>query len=472
MSGIEIVSTDFLVYVFVAFWLYHFLPQQYKKLFLLLASYLFYISWGLEYFAVLIVFTTVNYYFARLLEKNPTAVLLTAAISINAITFLVLKALVGPYGENFFTVYLGAERAEELTALLLPVGFSFYILEGIAYLVDVYRRQLPAERNYLSLALYFAYFPKMLAGPIERSRSFLAESKKDIFLESHQVEEAGYLILLGLLRKVVVSDRLRLFLPVEIFSSPVIFSPVERIVWLLVFAFVLYNDFAGYSSIMRGVSMLFGIKLKINFMQPMFARTFSDFWTRWHISLSEWLRDYVFFPVRRYLSRKHAPLLVMLVLPPLLTMLVSGYWHGAYLSIIVWGLLHGFYLVIEQILQRKKILNSQGKYQWLNAVLVFFGTTFAWIFFLSLGMGPAKAFLSPMSTATGIHIELVVFLELLVLMSISLWCDLSEQKEADLAFPRLWSPNKQGWFVAFVCISLLLSLSVGNDISGFVYQGF
>lgn len=472
INPIAIVSLQFFVFVVIALFVYYAIPEKYKNIWLLLLSYAFYVTWGLGYLLTIIIFTLANYFLARGIERTHSKILFQIAILINGLSFILLKALVGPYGFSLLGRVFDQVVAAELTAILLPVGFSFYVLESISYLVDVYREQISAEQDLLVLALYFAYFPKMLAGPIERARTFIPSIKAAKLITPQRVEEGIYLILLGLLRKVAISDRLLLFLPKDVFSTAENYVFPERVLWLFIFAFILYNDFAGYSSLVRGVSLLFGIDLKVNFKAPMFARSFSEFWTRWHISLSEWLRDYIFFPTRRWFSARHAPLWLGFWIAPLATMLVSGYWHGAYLSMIGWGFIHGIYLVFEQGLQRARLFPRTGIAARVYGFFVFLAVTFAWIFFCVPGLGAVKSYLFSSALQTSWTAPAFYFPDLLLLPLFSVWLDSREEKLKDLAFLRKWTPIQQAVGVAGILTLLLLLSSAGANLSGFVYQGF
>jgi D-alanyl-lipoteichoic acid acyltransferase DltB (MBOAT superfamily) len=351
----------------------------------------------------------------------------------------------------------------------MPIGFSFYILQIISYLIDIQRGQLKAERDFIHFALYLTYFPKMLAGPIERARNFLPQLKQARLVDKNAIEQGLYLILLGLLRKIVIADHLAKLRPTDIFSKPENYTSLERAVWLLVFAFIIYNDFAGYTSIIRGVSCLLGIQLSPNFRQPFLARSFSDFWTRWHISLSEWLRDYIFYPVRRWLMQLHWPGWIALIVPSMLTMLASGFWHGAYLALLLWGFLHGLYLVIEQFLQQAKLLPRDGYKTHLYSMIVFLMVTLAWVPFNVPSVRSAGRYLTGLLPPYTTTFDLYILPDLL-LLCFSLWLDRQEQHHNDLAFPRKWTTSQQPWGVAIAVILIFLFRNTGNDLSRFVYQ--
>lgn len=470
MRPIEIVSLDFLILTLITVAITWALVPRHRSIWLLVLSCVFYATWGLSYLVVLAVLVLINYWLAHKIQKEKSRLLFITGLAINALSLILLKVLSGPYGFNLFTRLASEEQAIELTSILLPIGFSFYTLQVISYLTDVYRGQITPENNIVHFALYMIYFPKLLAGPIERAKSFLQQVKNPRVIDRESIEQGLYLILIGLLRKIVIADRLSMLRPADIFTSPENYSSVEQYIWLLVFAFALYNDFSGYTSIVRGVSFLLGIELSPNFKQPMFSRSFSDFWTRWHISLSEWLRDYIFYPLRRWLMRNRWNRWLAMLIPPLVTMLVSGYWHGAYFTMIAWGLLHGLYLSVEQILGHFKLI--RGWFAKLYPVMVFIGVTLAWIPFNASGMSTMTKFLLGIVIPNSSKVNASLLLDILIPILMSLWLDWQQHKQDDLAFPRKWKPSVQAWGTAIIIGFLILMSGTGTDLSGFVYQGF
>jgi len=467
MKPIDIVSANFFILAGLAVLVYYLLSPRAQVVWVLMVSYFFYATWSWGYLATLIIFSCLNFFLALGIEKNKSRLLFILSIIMNAGSLMALKFLTGPYGTNL----LEQIKQPILTGILLPIGFSFYVLQNISYITDVYRGQTKAERDIFNFALYFAYFPKLLAGPIERARQFLPQLSQKRNVDTKTIEQGLYLILIGLVRKVIIADQLAKLLPTDGFSNPQNYSSLEQVIWLLIFAFVIYNDFAGYTSIVRGVSCFFGIQLSPNFKQPFLAKSFSDFWTRWHISLSEWLRDYIFFPARRWLMSMKLPGWTAWMIPPMLTMLVSGFWHGAYLALIFWGFLHGIYLMIEQLLQQFKILPKSGLKSRLYGLVVFILVTLAWVPFNTPSVRSAGRFflefLPPYSASFNL-----LFLPELLLILLSLWIDKQEQRYNDQSFPRNWSASAQKWGVATAIILLYLFSSAGNDISRFVYQFF
>ena len=269
--------------------------------------------------------------------------------------------------------------------ILIPLGLSYYVLQTISYLVDVYRGQLKAGTDLVDFALYLAYFPKLIAGPIERARTFLPKLAQPRIVDNQMLARSITLIFMGMVRKLLIADLLMASLLPDVFELPSKYTPPELILWLIIYAFALYNDFAGYTDMVRGVSGLFGIELSANFQIPYFSRNFTEFWKRWHITLSEWLRDYIYFPISRVLRRGNPTFqkVANLVLPPMLTMLVSGLWHGLGLHMLVWGGLHGLYQIAERIpaLWRPAVppQNQPIWRQWLGMGVVFTFVILAWV---------------------------------------------------------------------------------------------
>jgi hypothetical protein len=462
---IEIVSLDFLTLGLVTLAVYYFLPHRAQAFWLLSVSYFFYATWNPLYPLVLLFLTILNFNLALQIEKTQSRILLIVGVGINVISFTLLKIFSGPYGQDVI-------GKTDLTSVLLPIGFSFYLLQIISYLIDVSRGQIKPEQQFSHFALYIAYFPKMLAGPIERAKDFLPQLKRERIVDQSAIEQGLYLLLLGMIRKIVIADHLALLRPADIFSASQNYLPYERAIWLLVFAFTIYNDFAGYTSIVRGVSNLMGIELSPNFRQPFLARSFSDFWARWHITLSEWLKDYIFYPVRRWLMSIPANRWLVLLLPPLITMLTSGFWHGASLALITWGLAHASFLIVEQLLQQVGLLPKKGWMTYAYGIFVFFSVTLAWIPFNTPSVRGAARFLSNFTSQPNRSFDLMNLPDILILVLLSFWMDRQEVRNADPAFPRNWTVSRQAWGVAFAILLLLLFTGTGTDLSRFVYQGY
>jgi D-alanyl-lipoteichoic acid acyltransferase DltB (MBOAT superfamily) len=351
MDQINIISIEFLGFVLATLAIYYLLPGKLQNLFLLIASYFFYSTWSGFFVWALAGVTLINFGFGLWLQKSEThkKAILRTGIVIN-IAILAWYLVGGPYVRSLPS--LSVEMIFKLfPIIILPVGISYYTLNGISYLIDISLRLSKPTTNLIDFALYLAYFPKLISGPLERARKFLPLLAEKRVVDNAQIASSLTLILVGLFRAAILSGVFALLLPGSPLQDPAHASAPALIWAMLTFMFFIYNQFAGYTDIVRGVSGLYGIPLTRNFMQPFFSKDFSDFWQRWHISLSQWLRDYIYMPtsrafLRRNPSRTNIP---NLIVPPLATMLVSGLWHGATPNLVLWGFLMGLFIVIENI---------------------------------------------------------------------------------------------------------------------------
>jgi D-alanyl-lipoteichoic acid acyltransferase DltB (MBOAT superfamily) len=260
----------------------------------------------------------------------------------------------------------------------------------LSYTIDVYNRRQEPVRSLVEYALFLAFFPTLLAGPIDRARSLLPQIAAPRSLTAEKLRDGLHLILIGFFKKLVIADNLALRIVNPVFDHYLDYTGLDLGLAGLAFAFQLYADFSGYTDIARGVALLLGFETTLNFNLPYFALNPTDFWQRWHISLSEWLRDYIFFPVRRAMLRwKGSPALLGLLLPPLVTMSLSGLWHGAQWTFVLWGVYHGLLIILYRWLEKKPIHQDP----WRSGVaiplvamriaLMFFLTLLGWFFFRS-----------------------------------------------------------------------------------------
>jgi D-alanyl-lipoteichoic acid acyltransferase DltB (MBOAT superfamily) len=308
---------------------------------ILLAASLFFYGWAGEGFLLLLLTSlVVDYAAARMVdeERTPSRRRWAVAMSV-AVNLLVLGAFkyFGFFAENVAHVLaaLGMKADYPTVKLILPLGISFYTFQGIAYVVDVYRRRLPAEKNPVDYFLFITFFPQLVAGPIERAAHLLPQVKNPRRITPAGIEAAIFLILWGYFKKVVIADRLAAVVE-PIFFRNEMFAGFATFVGMVAFALQIYCDFSGYTDIGRGLARLLGFELMLNFRLPYFAANPREFWQRWHVSLSAWLRDYVYIPLggnRKGEAATHRNLLV--------TMLIGGLWHGAAWHFVAWGAFHG-----------------------------------------------------------------------------------------------------------------------------------
>jgi D-alanyl-lipoteichoic acid acyltransferase DltB (MBOAT superfamily) len=338
--------------------LLHFvLPHRFRWLMLLVASFYFYMAWRPEYIILLVGAIVVTYVTALRVHaeqnKSRRKVYLVIGLVLLLGTLFVFKYF-NFFNESFRSV-AGLFRAPyPIPALdvVLPIGISFYTFQLISYLVDSYRNQLKPERNLGTIALYAAFFPQLVAGPIERASHLINQFREEHRFDYNRTIDGFRLMMWGFFKKVVVADRLDAFVQ-TVYANPTAYSGVPLIMSTFFFAFQVYCDFSGYTDIARGAARSMGFSLVDNFDRPYFSRSIPEFWKRWHISLSTWLADYVYTPLTKTrairLSWYHKFLLSLL-----LTFLISGLWHGANWTFIAWGGLHGIYMMSSIAFQKHR----------------------------------------------------------------------------------------------------------------------
>lgn len=380
-----VTSLVFFISALAAALVFHRMPARLRLPWLLLISAAFLVVWNWQFVLILALFGLVNFWLGLQVERSHTSGNL--AWKILGILFNVLVLFIFKYNHFFLPSLqrlLGSKTAPALQ-MLLPVGLSFLVVQMISYLLDVANQRLKAEHDLVKFGVYTLYFPKLLSGPVERARLFLPRLDAPLPFDRVLFNRSFSLIAIGLLRKLVLANPLFSLIPADAFTAPVNYAGQHLVLWLLAYAFALFNDFAGYTAIIRGISLWFGIELGPNFNLPYFSRNFTEFWNRWHISLSAWLRDYLFFPVSRALlkrlpDRSH---FLNLVVPPLATMLVSGMWHGLGWNLLFWGGLHGLYQILERLpsLVRPSLPLDQ-RARWRNAlgiIVTFTLSVLAWL---------------------------------------------------------------------------------------------
>ena len=474
-----ITSLIFVLFTAVALTVYYLLPRRHQNFWLLFVSYVFIVSWDWTFAVVLGIVTALNFLLALRLRINNQGQrgLLWLGIGFNVLTLIFFRAAVFflPELEAALSSLGLSTRAGGLQ-ILVPLGLSYYTLQTISYLVDVYRGQLKAESDFVNFALYLAYFPKLVAGPIERARTFLPKLAGPRTVDNRVIAESVMLIFVGLVRKLLIADTLTASFLSDVFELPAKYSPPELVFWLLIYAFALYNDFAGYTNIVRGISGFFGIELSPNFRAPYFSRTFTEFWQRWHITLSEWLRDYIYFPTSRALSRFKPGYrrLANLIVPPLITMLVSGLWHGFSLNMILWGGLHGSYLIVERIPTLwRPVVPTQDQplwRQWLGVVVVFSLVILTWVPF-RWELPAAFQFWEALLNWSNIAIRYRRMLLVLPLLLGSLVLDFLQYRSEDEFIFLKWSPLAKAACMAMVLFWIFI-VTAGNFEQPFIYQAF
>ncbi len=384
-------SFEFIVFFILVTTSYFILPHKFRWLLLLVASCYFYMAFVPIY--ILILFGTILIdYFAGILIENAEGKKRKSFLILSLFANIGVLAVFKYY--NFFATNINELLSSfslkniPLLRILLPIGLSFHTFQAMSYTIEVYRGNQKAERHFGIYSLYVMFYPQLVAGPIERPQNILHQ-----FYEKHSFnwtnfEEGAKKILWGFFKKVVIADRLALVVG-NVYNHPQGHNGLEIILATIFFSFQIYCDFSGYSDIALGAAEMMGFKLMTNFNKPYFASSISEFWKRWHISLSTWFRDYLYISLGGNRVSKWRIYLNMFIV-----FLVSGLWHGANWTFIVWGALHGTYLMIEQLISRKsksEISNSKRNIKiGINFILV----AFAWIFFRATSMKDAMYIVS------------------------------------------------------------------------------
>lgn len=373
-------SLQFLLFFPVVCVIYFILPSlRIRNLFLLGASYYFYMNWEPVYALLLLTSTAITYFAAlgigHCTEQRGKRLYLIGSLVLN-LSILFLFKYYNFAAENISGLLAQCGMSVQMPkfTLLLPVGISFYIFQALGYSIDVYRGNTPVEKNFFTYALFVSFFPQLVAGPIERSANLLPQFKREHSFSYEKVMEGICLMLWGYFLKLVLADRCAFYVD-TIFNNVSEHNGGSFLLASLFFPFQIYGDFAGYSLIAIGTAKVMGFDLKENFRRPYFAATVTDFWRRWHISLSTWFRDYVYIPMggnRVSAARCYFNVMV--------TFVVSGVWHGANWTFVIWGTIHGVLQCFEKLLGWNK---TQWKTQRkiIHWALTFCIVCLAWIFF-------------------------------------------------------------------------------------------
>jgi alginate O-acetyltransferase complex protein AlgI len=378
-------SIPFFVFFPVVIGLYFALRGRWRLVMALLASYFFYAFARPEHLVLLLISTGVDYVVGRRLgvaEREGTRrLLLIASLTTNLGILFVFKYLEFFVNSAFAVFNIGSNYTAPDLGLVLPVGISFYTFQTLSYTIDIYRRRLEPEPNFLRFALFVAFFPQLVAGPIERASHLLPQLREEHAFDYYHVTSGLKLMAWGFFKKLVIADRLADYVNF-VYNDPASFAGNG---WVFIiatyfFAFQIYCDFSGYSDIAIGAARIMGIDLRDNFRTPYFSASIREFWGRWHISLSTWFRDYVYIPLggsRGTVRRWYINAMIVFV--------VSGLWHGAAWTFVVWGAIHGGLYVLNIAYSRfNSLVDGTQRIHipvWVGVLLTFHATCFAWVFF-------------------------------------------------------------------------------------------
>lgn len=399
-------SYEFLLFFPIVVLIYYIIPKKMRYVWLLLASYYFYMCWNVKYVLLLFTSTLITYLSGLWIGKFE---------NLNKKKWVVFFSFASNLGILFFFKYanFAIENLNRLTRslyglgeisalnILLPVGISFYIFQALSYTMDIYRDEIKAEKNFFKYALFVSFFPQLVAGPIERSKNLLKQINEYHAFDLENVKSGFMSMIWGYFLKLVIADRIAIFVN-EVYGNSQSQSAAVLLIASILFAFEIYCDFAGYSLIAIGAAKVMGFQLMENFNSPYLAENVADFWRRWHISLSTWFKDYLYIPLggnRKGSVRKYLNLMTVFLL--------SGLWHGANWTFVIWGGLNGFYQVIGDLIRKakrdkksktenesSKIDNKKSRFALIskitNFAITFILIDVSWIFFRADNLSQAR----------------------------------------------------------------------------------
>lgn len=457
--------------------LYVLLPHHKQNRMLLLASYVFYSAWDWRFLSLIFISTVVDYHTAHAIEKNNQATKRRLYLLLSISTNLGLLGFFKYYG--FFSESLahlffmfGVQIDNVTLNIVLPVGISFYTFQTMSYTIDIYNRKLKPADNFLDFALFVAFFPQLVAGPIERAKNLLPQIYNSRNLTLDQTFRGIYLILWGLFKKVVIADGLATAVN-TVYNTPGTVSSVDVLLATVYFSLQIYCDFSGYSDIARGVSKLLGFELIINFKVPYFSDSPSEFWRRWHISLSEWLRDYLYIPIG---GNRHGVFKTFRNL--MLTMTLGGLWHGAAWNFIFWGIYHGLLLSFYRIIASLFKKSVQANFNFFKLmlpvrVLVFFTfTCFGWLLFRANSIEQILSFTNKLIFFEGFQTIIIPqppFATIIGLIFL-IFLDFFEYLTGNDKFYNRFYPPIRGYLYASIVFVLIMGMS--NAPEKFIYFAF
>jgi alginate O-acetyltransferase complex protein AlgI len=468
----------FLPIVYILYWLLSKKQLRFQNLLLLVASYFFYACWDYRFLALLIFSTLLDYYTGIKIHeaqnKAKKKIWLSISVCVN-LGFLGVFKYYNFFAESFAAglSHFGMEPNLRSLNVILPVGISFYTFHGLSYVFDIYNARIKPVRDFIEYSVFVSFFPLLVAGPIERATHLLPQIQKKREFDYAKTVDGLRQILWGLFKKIVIADNCAEYANM-VFNNSSDYSGSTLVIGVILFAFQIYCDFSGYSDIALGTARLFGIELLRNFAFPYFSRDIAEFWRRWHISLSSWFRDYVYIPLGGSKGGTW-----MKIRNTFIIFLLSGFWHGANWTFIVWGALNAIYFLPLMLTNKNRtnlVIVAQGKYlptirEVLNMSVTFGLTLIAWIFFRADSLGHAFSYLSgifSMSVFSVPEINPVPLYILIFLFLVIEWLG-REQQYAIAHLGIKW--NKTLRWAFYYSIIITIFLYYGNE-QQFIYFQF
>jgi alginate O-acetyltransferase complex protein AlgI len=477
-------SIDFAIFLPIVFALYWFVANKNLKLqnFLIVAaSYFFYGWWDWRFLSLILFSTIIDYTIGQKLrvEENETKrkVLLSSSILLN-LGFLGFFKYYNFFLDNFITAFsfFGTEINANSLNIILPVGISFYTFQTLSYTIDVYKRKLEPTNDIIAFSAFVSFFPQLVAGPIERATNLLPQFYKKREFNYAKAVDGLRQILWGLFKKIVIADNCALYAN-EIFNNSSDYTGSTLFMGAIFFTFQIYCDFSGYSDIAIGTSRLFGFNLKQNFAFPYFSRDIAEFWRRWHISLSTWFRDYLYIPLGGSRGGKWNKIRNVFII-----FIISGFWHGANWTFIIWGALNAIYF-LPLLLTNKNRNNlevvAQGKVlpslkELFSILLTFSLTVFAWVFFRAENLSHAVQYVSDLFKHPGSFLLVSVYMKHKVIILLLLIFVLVEWfgREGQYAIAHLGIKWKRPFRYALYYVIIISIFWFGGKEQQFIYFQF
>lgn len=476
-------SIDFAIFIPIVFFLYWFVANRNLKVqnwLLLIASYVFYGWWDWRFLSLIFFSTIVDYFVGNSLKSQENVLKRKLLVTASIVTNLGLLGFFKYY--NFFLdnlveayTFFGSEINARSLNIILPVGISFYTFQTLSYTIDIYRRKLEPTRDFIAFASFVTFFPQLVAGPIERASNLLPQFFKKRELHYSNAVNGLRQVLWGLFKKIVIADNSATFAN-EIFNNSEIYGGSTLLLGAFFFAIQIYGDFSGYSDIAIGIARLFGFDLMRNFAFPYFSRDIAEFWRRWHISLSTWFRDYLYIPLGG--SRGG---LYMKIRNTFIIFLVSGFWHGANWTFIIWGALNAVYFLPLLLSNKNRDhLDIVAKGRFLPSIrdfskimLTFLLTLLAWVFFRAASVSDAlniinTIFSSSFFNMPEVPLRALLIISLIIVFMIIEWIGRENQYAIESVNVNFSKPAR--WAV-YYSIVLLIFVFAGKAQS-FIYFQF
>ncbi len=467
-------TIDFLIFFPIVIFCYFLTPNKYRWILLLAASYYFYMSWKIEYIFLIIFSTLIDYYSGLKMAKLPNKKDRKPYLIISLVTNLGLLFAFKYFNfasESITSIFsnFGISFEPPLMKALLPVGISFYTFQTLSYSIDVYLGKQQAEKHLGYFALYVSFFPQLVAGPIERFSRLTPQLKEKHYFSYNNLVNGLRLILYGLFIKMVIADNISAIVD-KIYLTPQDYSSIDILIGIFLYSFQIYSDFYGYSLIAIGSALIMGIKLMNNFKTPYLARNISEFWQRWHISLSTWFRDYLYYPLggnRVKIYRWALNIFIVFV--------ISGIWHGANTTFIIWGTLFGLFYLLEKLFNsifKIKQIDSHFSFKHiLLSLKTFILISLIWVFFRSQSFAEALNIFSyifdtsrDIKSSLNINIITVIFLILFIISDIAMY-----NSRFDKSISKLNSIYR--WALYSILIFAIIAFA-GVDNFAFIYFQF